>query len=74
MAAVLGFGGVVAAALLALLGVLRTSANPSHLADVEGLRVLAEELRAEVTDLRGQLEECRARNRALRAEKGDDDA
>jgi len=66
-AAILGFAAIVASALLALTGVLRTGQPPSHLADVEGLKTLADELRAERDDLRGQLTACQERTSDLEA-------
>jgi hypothetical protein len=59
-AAILGFAGIVAAALLGLLGVLRTSRPPAHLADVEGLAKLVDELQEERDHLQTQLDGCRA--------------
>jgi hypothetical protein len=57
----LGFAGICAAALLGLLGVLRTSRPPAHLADVEGMSRLLD-----------QTQEDREywRTRALSAEAG----
>jgi hypothetical protein len=60
-AAVLGFAGLAAAGLLALLGVLRTALPPAHLADVEGLKTLLDETRGDRDDLRRQFAECRQR-------------
>jgi peptidoglycan hydrolase CwlO-like protein len=54
-AAILGFAGIVAAALFALAGVRRTGRPPAHLADVEGLKTLADELRVDRDDLRAQV-------------------
>lgn len=65
-AAVLGLAGVIAGGLLALLGVLRTTMPPAHLADIEGLHVLLDEIRAERDDLRRQLTDCLAENTGLR--------
>lgn len=47
-AAVIGLAATLFAALAALLGTLRTGRAPAHLADVEGLARLVQELRAEL--------------------------
>lgn len=47
-AAVIGLAATLFAALAALAGTLRTSRAPAHLADVEGLARLVQELRAEL--------------------------
>ena len=53
-AALYGLIGLIAASLLTLIGVLRAGQAPTHLADVTGLQVLAEELRKDRDDLRAQ--------------------
>lgn len=52
MAALYGFAGIVGGALLALVGVFRTGRAPEHMADVEGLRALVDELRKDRDDWR----------------------
>ena len=65
LATYLGFGGLVVAALLGLLGVLRTGQAPAHLADVEGIRTLADQLREDRDDLRRQVADARHRAEGL---------
>ena len=58
--ALIGFAATTAAALIALAGVLRTGRAPAHLADVQGLTSLVDELQEERDKLRQQLDDCRA--------------
>jgi hypothetical protein len=66
--ALIGFAGICAAAILGLLGVLRTSRPPAHLADVEGLARLLDEVQEERDNLRAQLRECQEEAKRLRGE------
>jgi hypothetical protein len=66
--ALLGFGGVAVAAILAMFAALRTGRSPSHLADVQGMALLIDELQEERDVLRGQLRECQAEAARLRGE------
>jgi hypothetical protein len=75
-ATLLGFSAVVAAALLGLLGVLRTGRAPTHLADVEGFNRLLDQTqedrdywRSRALDDEAALAECQAEAHRLRAEQ-----
>lgn len=81
MAAWLGFASIVAAAMLALFGVLRTSLPPKHQADIDGFKELLSAMRRDRDDTRRDrdemrvlLAECRAELKALQAERGNRDA
>lgn len=68
LATLLGFSGVVAAALFGLAGVLHSARPPAHLADIEGMDRLIGELQEERDGLRAQLRECQNEAAHLRAE------
>lgn len=57
-AALAGFAGVAIAALLGLYGVLRGTQPPAHLADVQGLAALVDQLQEERDRLQRLLDEC----------------
>jgi len=57
-APLIGFAGVMVAAMVGLLGVLRTSRPSSHLADVQGLATLVDQLQEERDRLQRLLDEC----------------
>jgi hypothetical protein len=67
--AILGLTGVIVAGIAALAAALFAARPPSHLADVEGLRVLADELQEERDRLREQLAACQAENTRLRQQR-----
>ena len=67
-ASLIGFASVIAAALFGLAGVLHSRAAPAHMADVEGMRRLVDELQEERDGIRAQLRECQAEAARLRGE------
>jgi outer membrane murein-binding lipoprotein Lpp len=69
-AALLGFAGVVLAALFGLTGVLYTTRPAGHHADIEGLSALVDQLQEERDALRAALHECQAEAARLRGEHG----
>lgn len=66
IANILGFAGVAMATILGLFGVLHAARPPQHLADVEGLRSLIDELRTDRDDLRAQIINLQGDLRKLR--------
>jgi proteasome assembly chaperone (PAC2) family protein len=64
-AALVGLAATVVAALLALVGVLRTGKAPGHLADAQAWAALLDELRTELARKDAELA-------AARRERGDD--
>jgi hypothetical protein len=74
-ATLIGFTGVAAAALLALMGVLRSSRPPAHLADVEGMSKLLDQTqedrnywRDRAKESESALRECQQEAARLREE------
>jgi hypothetical protein len=67
--ALVGFAGVLFAALLGLLGVLRAGRPQQQQADMEGLRALLDEIRADRDDQRRIAAERRDRIRELAADQ-----